>query len=319
MGTTNSSLNMAGSSVASDNFYSDFQSFVAGYDAPARLLHVLDGMPPVEANTTEPTIPPSSTPAPTDASVTATSEVPTEPVYGKHYHHGPCIIAAPNRASPSTYYLRGFKIDGPTMRAFLKAVEANPVKTVTVHIARCNLTEEGYNCLVSDANFSQIKRLVLVGPISEAPTTLDFTKLFSCTIETLKLHNWGLDDAFLERSVAALQKNESLALLSLDFNNFGSQARSCLDKILRINRKLVFISMRSGCTNATSQTPPTEYSFAKTELTMNPSGLEQLRSIKLKGSDDICTVPQIFKSESIERRGGKVYFMGNSVFKKMVF
>jgi len=319
---TGSSLNM--SSTQTGNFYADFQALVKEYDAPATLLNILDGMPPSEPAST----PAAATPGPgatADGSTVADMVENDEIVYGKHFQKGPCIITVPNRNTPSTYYLRGFKIDGPTMKAFVKAVEANPTKTVAVHISRCNLTEEGYDTLITEANFNTIKRLTLIGPISTKPTTLDFTRLFSCSLETLKLNHWALTDDFLDSAVPALQKNDSLALLSLDFNRFSR--RDHIETVLRINRKLVFISMRDATGGTKTSTLSAEDAdFTKEMLSMNRSELEQLRSIKLKtvagedgGSPTLPAVPSIFMSDKIERKDNKVYFPGNTVFKKLVF
>ena len=130
------------------------------------------------------------------------------------------------------------------MRAFLKAVESNPIRNVTIHISRCNLTPEAFDLFCSEANFTIINHLTLVGPLDKTKRkNFDLKKLFKVSLESLKLPCWGLDDNFMDESVDILQNNESLMLLCLDFNEFKrvDHVRS----ILRLNRKLMMLSLNN--------------------------------------------------------------------------
>ena len=198
------------------------------------------------------------------------------------------------------------------MRAFLKAIEANPVRNVTIHISRCNLTPEAFQLFISEANFTIINHLTLVGPLnsSKTPSYRDsLKKLFQVNLESLKLPCWNLDDQFLSESVELLQNNESLMLLSLDFNNFKKVDH--IRDILRLNRKLMMVSFK----NVNQQISLNRESYAAELLEMDARELKSFRSIKLKESPK---VPKILRSGDIVRKDGKVYFPGNNVFKKLI-
>ena len=184
----------------------------------------------------------------------------------------------PNRSSPNVYHLRGFKIDVETMRAFLKAIEANPVRNVTIHISRCNLTPEAFDLFCSDADFSIINHLTLVGPLDDSKRKLfDIKKLFQVNLESLKLPCWGLTDEFMDDCIEVLQKNESLMLLSLDFNKF--QRMDHVIKILRVNRKLMGLSIRN--VNNTSN-KVSDITYSTELLEMNDFNILEQLSIDLQ-------------------------------------
>merc|ERR1712226_1577419 len=117
--TLNSSI-MSGLSQ-SGNFFNDFKSFVQEFNAPSSLLKVVDRSSNNQKNGDSHNSNPSEPVSP-DLDNNLSNED-----FGQNWTHGPCIMTSPNRAAPNVYHLRGFKIDVETMRAFLKAIEANPV------------------------------------------------------------------------------------------------------------------------------------------------------------------------------------------------
>jgi len=313
----NSSI-MSGGISQSGNFFNDFQSFVQEFNAPSTLLKIVDRSEKNQKNNNNNNSENvgdinSTTPKPFGVEIDLEDKlgdvVLCSMYSGHNWTDGPCIITTPNRAAPNVYHLRGFKIDVETMRAFLKAVESNPIRNVTVHISRCNLTPEAFNLFCSEANFTIINHLTLVGPLDKTKRkNFDLKKLFKVSLESLKLPCWGLDDNFMDESVEILQNNESLMLLCLDFNEFKrvDHVRS----ILRLNRKLMMLSLSGG-----EQKMIDQDSYAAEMLEMDRKELRAFRSIKLK---DNSIVPKILKSDAVSKKNGRVYFPGNNVFKKLI-
>merc|ERR1712173_471990 len=124
-----------------------------------------------------------------------------------------------------------------------------------------------------------------------------------------KLPCWNLDDQFLSESVELLQNNDSLMLLSLDFNNFKRVDH--IRDILRLNRKLMMASFK----NVNQQISLDRESYAAELLEMEGKELKIFRSIKLKEGPK---VPKILRSGDIVKKDGKVYFPGNNVLKKLI-
>jgi hypothetical protein len=180
----------------------------------------------------------------------------------KNYSKGPSLILFPSTSSPSQVFVRNFKIDGKTMEAVLKSIDAqSPTnKSISLNISVCKMTNEAFDTLINTGNFSIIKSLTLIGnlPTNTPPnstgsgallqqlltTPVNLQLLFKTKLESLTLKNWNLTDEFLDNCVPIIQLNNHLQYLNLDFNDF--KRRDHIDKILRVNRKLINISVRSG-------------------------------------------------------------------------
>lgn len=321
----NSSI-MSGGISQSGNFFNDFKSYVQEFNAPSTLLKIVDRSEKNQKNNnnnnSENASDLNSSIKPFGVEVDLEDKlgdvVLCSMYSGHNWTDGPCIITTPNRAAPNVYHLRGFKIDIETMRAFLKAVESNPIRNVTIHISRCNLTPEAFDLFCSEANFTIINHLTLVGPLDKTKRkNFDLKKLFKVSLESLKLPCWGLDDNFMDESVDILQNNESLMLLCLDFNEFKrvDHVRS----ILRLNRKLMMLSLNNVVGKMRGQNDGDKIvdqdCYAAEMLEMDKKELKAFRSIKLK---DNSIVPKILKSDAVSKKNGKVYFPGNNVFKKLI-
>jgi len=314
----NSSI-MSGGISQSGNFFNDFKSFVQEFNAPSSLLKIVDRSEKIQKNNNNnpenASDLNSSTPKPFGVELDLENKlgdvVLCSMYAGHNWTDGPCIITTPNRAAPNVYHLRGFKIDVETMRAFLKAVESNPIRNVTIHISRCNLTPEAFNLFCSEANFTIINHLTLVGPLDKTKRkNFDLKKLFKVSLESLKLPCWGLDDTFMDESVEILQNNESLMLLCLDFNEF--ERVDHVKSVLRLNRKLMMLSLSGG---RRGEKEIDQDSYGADMLEMDKQELKVFRSIKLK---DNSIVPKILKSDAVSKKNGRVYFPGNNVFKKLI-
>lgn len=75
-------------------------------------------------------------------------------------------------------------------------------------------------------------------------TPVNFQQLFKTSLESLTLKHWNLTDEFLDNCIAVIQLNNTLQYLNLDFNDF--KRRDHVEKILRVNRKLVNVSLRDA-------------------------------------------------------------------------
>jgi len=284
---TATSLTSGMSTSNTGNFCNDFQSFIREFEAPARLLKIVAPVPVGEE----------------------------EPESLKYNPNGPFLYVTPNKQTPKFYYLRGFKLESQTMRAFLKAIDANSsTKSITINISRCNITPEAFSILLKEGNFQIIKHISIIGFGSTMPG-IDFKQLFTTNLDSLKLSFLNLDDQFLEASVGMLQRNEWLSLLSLDFNNFSESGVSgSLEKVLRLNRKLVTVSARSA--KGLKRVEKTDLPMIKSPfLEMNGAEMKIFKQVKL-GIEN--KQPTIFKNDKIERKDRKILFPGNTVFKKLI-
>jgi len=182
----------------------------------------------------------------------------------------PALLCAPNCEKPTHFYFRNFQIDALCMQSFLKAID-NPsiYKNISINISVCKLTNETFDVLIKNGNFNIIKHLTIIGnlPVSTSGiassativsvnnergallqqllnTPVKLGELFNTKLESLTMKNMNLTDDFLDTCVPSIQKNESLTFLNLDFNHISK--RNHIDKILRVNRKLIAISIRSA-------------------------------------------------------------------------
>jgi len=279
----------------SGNFNNDFRSFILDLKAPSTQVKI-------QAY--------SKSRALTAASDTRSINSVTE--YESNV--GPVIYALPNIVNPRFYQVRGFKIDGLTMKALLQAIHANGQENVRLNIARCRITSDAWAVLAESIDvFSSLKHLEIV-PVIGANFDDDnlklIQKLFTKDLETISLRNFGFNDEFLNDIVDSCQKNESLKALILDFNNFTTL--SALEKILRINRSLVLVSVRKSF-------PSKEFDLSalKTQFKFSPSEQIILRKTILCPTE---SDPKIFSDTySILRNNNCLTFSGNQNIKKFLF
>jgi len=279
----------------SGNFNNDFRSFVLDLKAPSTLVKIQTYSKP--------------------RALTAASDTrSTTSVADYESNIGPVIYALPNIVNPRFYQVRGFKIDGLTMKALLQAIYANGQENVRLNIARCRITKEAWSTLADSIDvFSSLKHLEIVPVIGEKFDNDELAliqKLFTKDLETLSLRYFGLDDDFLNGVADSCQKNNSLKALILDFNNFTTT--TALEKILRINRSLILVSVRNSF-------PSQELDLTALKAQYDFSPSEQILFRKTLLCPSECD-PKIFSdTDSILRKNNCLTFTGNQNIKKFLF